>query len=479
MAMSSSENVSGLADGDAFRVFWTAFDPLDLASGSIDPMGLLRGYLVLVDRLLPGLTTVTGVPRYASMICAAASVAAAKIPARDDLRGAKLRQKRLVLMKAYERAWALACGLAARDEKIGPAALEGVRGVRSVNRRLDARTPNTKYIKSSSFNLLSNQVRYGGIGIYSAFLDSCHLLTSEDLSLRPAGERLAAAFPAPPPGVAVDDEEAPLSIDALTAWGAEAHPGELTRSEARWLAEGLEGGGESDWDDEVRWSMLRLLAAHATAESPPSEAEVLKAVLASLASGGGVATQVPRKCADQIRAVLMVVEPYERLYQSVLFLFQAIQAAATEESEVSFAQIGGADSITAAVAASAKASRDLPAALKRAAEIHGESIGSIGDALRGSGVTGLAEQLVLAASPESVLDIVLARHEAVQSGKLDDGVRKASWLKRLPSRKVCLAAQRFRLGVSARPMKWSEVGRHPYRTSAAFEFIRACGDRIP
>lgn len=60
MAMSSGENVSGLAEGDGFRVFWTAFDPLDVASGSIDSVGFLRGYLALVDRLLPGLTTVTG-----------------------------------------------------------------------------------------------------------------------------------------------------------------------------------------------------------------------------------------------------------------------------------------------------------------------------------------------------------------------------------------------------------------------------------
>jgi len=476
--MSSSENVSGLAEGDGFRVFWTAFDPLDVASGSIDPVGFLRGYLALVDRLLPGLTTVTGVPRYGPMICAAAAGAAAKIPARDDLGGAKLRQQRLVVMKAYERAWALACGLAARDDKIGPVALEGVRGVRYVNRRLDALTPNTKYIRSSSFNLLSNQVRYGGIGIYSAFLDSCHLLTSADLSLRPAGERLAAAFPPPPPDLAVHDEEAPLSIDALTRWGAETHPSAITRSEARCLAEGLEGGGESDSDDEVRWSMLRLLAPYATGEAPASEAEALKAVLASLASGEGVAKQVPRNCADQIRAVLTVVEPYERLYQSVLFLFQAVQAAATDELEASFAQLAGADSIKAAVASSVKASRDLPVALKGAAELHSRSIRPIDDALRGSGVTGLGDQLVLAASPESVLDIVLARHEAVQGGKFDDGVRKASWIKRLASGKLRLSAQRFRLGVNGRPQKWWEVGRHPYRTSAAFAFIRACGDRI-
>jgi len=289
--MSAGQNIGAFVSNEGFQVFWSAFDPLDVESGSIDPMGFLRGYLALADRLLPGLTTVTGVPRYASMICAGAAVAAAQVPATDDLRGAKLRQKRLVLLKAYERAWALACGLAARDPKIGSVALEGVRGVSYVKRRLDALTPTTKNIRSSSFNLLSNQVRYGGIGIYSGFLESCHLLTSSDLSLRPSGERLGGAFPAPPPEIAdqVCDEDAPLPCAALAAWGAEAHPGALKRSEGRWLAEALAGGGESESDDDVRWSMLRLLAAPGTAIPVPSEGDLLKSVLSSLAGGQGIA----------------------------------------------------------------------------------------------------------------------------------------------------------------------------------------------
>ena len=45
-------------------LFGTTYDPLDLASDSIDPLGFLKAYLALADRLLPGFTTVTGVPRY-------------------------------------------------------------------------------------------------------------------------------------------------------------------------------------------------------------------------------------------------------------------------------------------------------------------------------------------------------------------------------------------------------------------------------
>src|SRR5207244_13441728 len=41
------------------QVFWTPYDPLDLASGSLDPLGFARGYLALADRFLPSFTTVT------------------------------------------------------------------------------------------------------------------------------------------------------------------------------------------------------------------------------------------------------------------------------------------------------------------------------------------------------------------------------------------------------------------------------------
>jgi len=413
------------------------------------------------------------------MICAGAAGAAAQVPATDDLRGAKLRQKRLVLLKAYERAWALACGLAARDPKVGQAALEGVRGVSYVKRRLDALTPTTKNIRSSSFNLLSNQVRYGGIGIYSGFLESCHLLTSSDLSLRPSGERLAAAFPPPPPEIAahVHDEEALLACAALAAWGAEAHPGALKRSEGRWLAEALAGGGESERDDEVRWSMLRLLAVPGTATPVPSESELLKSVLASLAGGQGIAKTVPKECASQIGAVLTVVEPYERLYQAVLFLFQSLQGAATDEPEISLAQLA-TPAVVSAVAVAAKASHALLGALDRAADTHAESAKQIREAIRGSGVIDLADQLGAAKDSEAVLDTVFNRHDAVQGGKFDDGVRKASWLKRLPNHRLRLAAQRYCLGKRGRPGKWSDVTWHPYRTGPALSFIRACGDRI-
>ena len=62
------------------QVFWAPYDPLDLASGSLDPLGFGRGYLALADRFLPGFTTVTSFPRYVSMLCAAIRTATIRCP---------------------------------------------------------------------------------------------------------------------------------------------------------------------------------------------------------------------------------------------------------------------------------------------------------------------------------------------------------------------------------------------------------------
>lgn len=72
-----------------------------------------------------------------------------------------------------DRAWAIACGLAARNPSIGQEAVRGLRGIHYVNRRLETLSGREKYIQTGSFNLLSNQVHYGVIGIYSTFLEEC------------------------------------------------------------------------------------------------------------------------------------------------------------------------------------------------------------------------------------------------------------------------------------------------------------------
>jgi hypothetical protein len=46
--------------------FLSTYDPSDLSGSSIDLLGFERGYLFLVDKILPGLTATAVRPRYFS-----------------------------------------------------------------------------------------------------------------------------------------------------------------------------------------------------------------------------------------------------------------------------------------------------------------------------------------------------------------------------------------------------------------------------
>jgi hypothetical protein len=315
---------------DPVEVFWTPYDPLDLASGSLDPLGFARGYLALADRLLPSFTTVTTVPRYVSMLCAALNVAQKRVPAEAGLPLPKLRQARLKLMKSYERAWALACGLAARVEEGGPKAVGGLRGIRYVNRRLETLSGREKYVQTGSFNLLSNQVRYGGIGIYSTFLEECRLAWMRSLTLRPLGEELAEAFPHPAHDLKVHDEEDRLSLNMLQAWGIRAHVGAFTEREAQVLAKALHAGEEAEWPDHVRWTALRMLAQLGPADDY-DEGLLLGLLARAIGNARFRDLQAPAECVAQIQAALHIMEPFERFYRAMLFLFEHLRAVASAE----------------------------------------------------------------------------------------------------------------------------------------------------
>lgn len=245
-----------LLDKPDFRAFWSAYDPLDLASDSIDPLGFMAGYVALADRILPGFTTITTIPRYAGMLCLALRFAGESGGAGENV----TVRRRLIIekLKLFERAWALARGFAEADPGIGAKATDGVRGIRAVHRWRDLNV--TKDRVTLGFELLSNQVRYGGIGAYSAFLESLHLADMTALTLRPLGEDLAGAFPSPDTyDLDVMRSDAKLAADGLREWGREAHAGTLTTPEAQILRRALQGGEEAAFDDTTRWTMLRLL----------------------------------------------------------------------------------------------------------------------------------------------------------------------------------------------------------------------------
>lgn len=454
------------------RLFWTAYDPLDLASGSIDVLGFQRCYIALADKILPGFTTITTSPRYVSMLCAAIRLAQEQYP---DLSATpiQLRQRRLEAVKSYERAWALACGIAASDEHIGQQATDGLRGIQSVRRRLNELSGREKTIRTSSFNLLANQVRYGGIGAYSTFLEDCHLASMRSLSLRPLGFTLAEAFPEPPRTLAVHKEGQPLSLEELQTWGRHCHLGAFVKAEARTLVEALHGGEEGGWDDDVRWTMLRVLAN--CAEEHRAEPDLLKRILVGIQRGQFGSLTLQAEYLQQIQAALVIIRPYERLFQSFQFLFDAVLAATTDEPEARLAVVAGKATVLAACEAAQSAVTALSAALERAREIHPQTADDIKAVLMDAGIGTLVSTVPATRLAVDLVSLVLDRHRDVQHGKFDKGERKAPWVRRDPAGgTVRLTAQRYQIPVSARWDSWEQVPWHPYRTFGALRFIRQC-----
>ncbi len=265
------------------------------------------------------------------MLCAAVAAAEAVFPGIADS-AVRLRQARLTAVKSYERAWAVACGFSTTDPGIGDKAVDGLRGIQYVRRRLSELSGGEKSIRTRSVTLLANQVRYGGIGAYSTLLEDCHLASMRSITLRPLGAALAESFPKPDENLEVWNEDKPLSIEGLREWGLNCHLGKFSRDEGRGLATALRGGEEGGWEDDVRWTTLRLLAAYG--DDDVAEATLLQQMLEAIRIGDFEKLKAPTECMRQIEATLVLIQPYERLSQAVQFLFDAVRAAATDEPEI-------------------------------------------------------------------------------------------------------------------------------------------------
>ncbi len=458
-----------LIDRPDMHLFWSAYDPLDLASDSIDPLGFMAGYIALADRILPGFTTITTVPRYAGMLCHALQLARQEVG--DEILATSRRRKIIERLKLFERAWALSCGLAEQYPDIGGKATDGLRGVRSVHRWLSLHGQRDKL--PISYALLSNQVRYGGIGAYSTFLESLHLADMNTLTLRPLGEELANAFPAPSiHGLPALVDDVRLPVDGLGGWGREAHAGTLSAEEARCLREALRGSEEAESDDRTRWVMLRLLRSclDGDMEEPALLATCLGRITredTSWADPDGEATK-------RIRISLQAIEPYERMYQCAAFIFDQLRAAATDRGQAEIEAAADASAVVHATQDISLAARRFLTELDSAPEQDG--LGQARQALTKTGLVSLAQVLAGIREPVAVCQEILRRHARVQEGKFDGGLPKGPWIKLEGGEGVVvrLTAQRFGLEPSQAAQSWTDMARHPYRTHGARQFIRLC-----
>jgi hypothetical protein len=449
-------------------IFATAYDPLDLAAESIDPLGFLTAYLALADRLLPGFTTVTSVPRYLPMLCAGLRAAERMHPRNEGHEPAKARDRRLEVLRNFEKVWALACGLA--EQTRGTPAITGLRGIRYVQRFLDSNAARSD-VSTGDFELLANQVRYGGIGTYGQMLEACHFVDWASLTLRPLGESLAAVFPALD-GWAADRPSSPIAKDKLRAWGEEVCLEKMTASEAKAMREGLNGGLEAERNDDVRWICLRLLKAAGAGDNGREE-DCLKR-LAGLIEHESLGDARKAIAVRQLRVVVPLIEPLEQLYQSSLFLFDEVRVRATENpAGCTLASLDEPGKAAEAFAAAQRSEQELRRNLAIVEQVDSGVAAAIAFAMRESGITGLAECVATATTPSEISSLLLDRHVVVQSGKFDRGQRKAPWI-RLASGTARLTSQRNELQRGRHARSWRHIARHPYRISAAAHFIQQC-----
>jgi hypothetical protein len=249
----------------------------------------------------------------------------------------------------------------------------------------------------------------------------------------------------------------------------------LTAKEAITTRDGLSGGLEAERDDDVRWNCLRLLKA-AGASTDSSEEECLRRFCELVEQES---PDDARKAAAvrQLRVVGLLIDPFERFYQSLLFLFDEVRASATDNPAgcalTSFDQPGR---ISDALAAAQKSERDLCSGLVSAEKVDAAVVAPIALALRESGISALGASIAAATGVAEAIRVLIHRHMAVQSGKYDRGQQKAPWL-RLDNGNARLTSQRNELKRSKHAKSWRGMDRHPYRTAGASRFIQEC--RIP
>lgn len=437
--------------------FLTSYDPSDLPGGSIDPLGFERGYLFLADKILPGLTNVASRPRYFSLLCAGVALADADgaVTPREQAR----RRQECVLR--LERFWALANVLASGAEGEENLATQGLRGVRRASAVVEdleiSRVKKTK----ADFVLLSNQTRYGAIGIYGAVADGMRFWDRRPMQLTPdLGDRLGKGFihetAMPPELKRAARDEGEVRLSSLKIWGEQAHlSGWVTEAEAQSFA-------DAAYREPLRARMLELLEASPW-EEDESEVDRLEKIAAGIEDGSQDV---------DLREASIAIGAYEESYAVVLLAFERLLylCASSTTGSVALSHLDR-DEVLRAVC------DRLPAmAMRLDAALDGATTAGFRDGIdRLLDVRELLKTAAASEGPSSLARVLIKRHGDVQHGKLDRGRPKTPWIESNDDR-MALTMTRVG-GLSAEPNTVDQIAAHPYRLGAADALITAARAR--
>ena len=430
--------------------FVSAWDPSGGASGSIDPLGALRGFNAMATTILPGVTTITTRPRYLSWLCAGLYLLDGLPDAPRGGRAGRERRKRLL---AWERIVALATGTYANSADLtnDDEVWRKLRGISYVRDAVADR------VRTSAFPLLRNQAGVGGVGTYWVTLVSGGLVESEPGSLTQRGEELARAFLKRPgtPDLTrlrrvLSGKHAEFSLRVLGDWGRVAHLGAASASERRRLADAL-------LEPPAHRFMASAIHQAGIAES---NRECFLALRDALAT-----RQHP--VATKLSAVLDVAVSFEQLHGELLNRFDLIRAANLHGNSVRLSRV--ADAVGAAGKLPSMGAELRERLDKNAADLP-------------YGVTNAVRSFLLALEPTlqapSPLDRttrLLRHHERVQAGKTDASRQpKQPWMELRQKDVVVAPRYALRERPARRPFG---AFTHPYRVEQFAGMLRETGAR--
>ncbi|SPF46041.1 hypothetical protein SBA4_3460013 [Candidatus Sulfopaludibacter sp. SbA4] len=426
------------------EIFLTAYDRSDLPGSSIDPLGFERGYLLLADKILPGLTNAASHPRYFALICAGIDLSGDTV---DPNRRELVRKHRQETILRLERFWGLA-NVLARPDNSG-----GVRGVTYAQAWAEELLRSGATRTTAKYPLLSRQSQYGAIGMYANVASGMRFLNREDFTLTPAlGEIAAEAFQdetkLPPTLRRAILDDGDVSLATLKAWGEQAHvEAEVKIGEARCLF-------DAQHSNPIRSRTTGLLRRHPRKNDQETELSRLARVVQFLRG-----TSQNQDLREAIECIL----EFESCYQIVTLAMERLlwlcrhHAAAA----VTFRELNS-DPILATVM------KEIPTRTERFLNTinNGTEAAFRHDLDRLSDVRRFLEDASIACgNAREFIEVVINRHTDIQRGKFDRGRRKMPWLE-CDDTRINLTMTRAG-GRNSETTLPEQIEPHPYRVQAA------------